>query len=414
MTKAENMDVALPERAVVGRGYYPALTLASTALWALILGPVLTTLPAQVAVLDPDNRVVSLAIVMGIGGFIGIATNPFVGWLSDVTSSRWGRRRPWLLGGVLVVVPAALLAGHSASIVELTIWWSVLQVGANMLMAPLTTTIPDLVPPHRSGAASACLGISWACAPAVGTLAQTVAGSPERTYPLLAGLIVLSQIFFIFAVRRDATRPNRRRVGSTRWRDLLPHDRDLALAWVHRFLFALGQNIAITYLFFYLEDVVRYEQMQPGSSTDEGVLLLTSIYGLAVIIAALLAGVLSDRTQRFRIYIVGATGVFACGALLGALTANWTGLLVLAALTGIGFGAYEAVSMAMTIRLLPDEQRRARDLSIINIATMIAIAIGPVAAAILISLSGYAAMFITAGVLTLISGAVASLIRGVR
>ncbi|WP_170198072.1 MFS transporter [Microbacterium saperdae] len=364
--------------------------------------------------LDPDNRVVSLAIITGIGGFIGIATNPLVGWLSDMTSTRWGRRRPWLLGGVLVIAPAAILAGHAGSVAELTLWWTVLQVGANMLMAPLTATIPDMVPAHRSGTASACLGISWACAPVVGTLAQTLAGSPDRAYSLLAGLIVLSQIFFIFTVRQDTARPDQKQVRSTAWRELLPNDRDLALAWVHRFLFALGQNIAITYLFFYLQDVVRFEELYPDSSTDEGVLILTALYGPAVIVAALLTGSLADRTQRFKIYIIGATAAFACGTLLGALTASWTGVLVLAALTGIGFGAYEAVSMAMTIRLLPDEQRRARDLSIINVATMIAIAIGPVAAALLISLSGYAAMFLIAGVLVLISGAVAWLIRGVR
>ena len=38
-----------------------------------------------------------------------IATDPLMGWLSDHTRSRWGRRRPWLLAGALVSSAAFVL-----------------------------------------------------------------------------------------------------------------------------------------------------------------------------------------------------------------------------------------------------------------------------------------------------------------
>lgn len=41
--------------------------------------------------------------------FYDIATDPLMGWLSDRTRSRWGRRRPWLLAGAVVSALAFVL-----------------------------------------------------------------------------------------------------------------------------------------------------------------------------------------------------------------------------------------------------------------------------------------------------------------
>lgn len=385
----------------VSGAYYPALILASTSLWAIILGPVLTTLPGQVAILAPADRVSALALVAGIGGLVGIVSNPLIGRLSDATRSRFGRRRPWILAGAVLILPTALAAGNAGSLGELVLWWGLVQLCANLIMGPLTATIPDLVPEVRRGVASACLGISWAFAPVLGSAVQAFMVEPAATFLTLGALVLGAQLLFLLTLRGDVRVERSTLIqASPRW------DKDFMLIWVHRFLFALGQNIAISYLFFYLQDVIRYEQQHPGSSADDGVLILTAIYAPCVIVAALLAGWLSDRVDRRKVYIVGSTFVFAAGAFLGAFTGSWEGVLVLAALTGIGFGAYEATSMAMVMRLLPSDERRARDLSFINVATLIAIAIGPVVAAAVINQSGYVAMFVSAGVAVLVSGLV--------
>ena len=38
-----------------------------------------------------------LAAVMVLYALIDVVDNPFYGWLSDRTRSRWGRRRPWMV-----------------------------------------------------------------------------------------------------------------------------------------------------------------------------------------------------------------------------------------------------------------------------------------------------------------------------
>jgi MFS family permease len=411
---------------LIGRGYYPALIAASTAMWAIILGPVLSTIPNQVNALAPGNKVYGLALVTGLAGAIGIVTNPLIGHLSDITRTRFGRRIPWLIGGLAVILPVSMIIGDSHSLAELALWWAVLQIGANMLMAPTSATIADVVPVRRRGMASSCLGIAAAAAPVLGTAIQTALDSPQQVYMVLGGLIVVTQLCFVFTLRRDRTQPPPHPKRSAaeitvegsavfntgRWQNFMPRSKDFWLVCAHRILFGLGQNMALAYLFFYLQDVIHYADLHPGQSTDDGVLVLTAVYAPCVVVAAIIAGSMTDRTGRFKWNLVAATLIFAVGAVLGAITGSWIGVLVLAVLTGLGYGAYASASMAMAVHLLPDDTRRARDLSLINVADLSSIALGPILAAAGIAASGYSAVFIASGVLVIISGIIVTIIKG--
>ncbi|GAA6123814.1 MFS transporter [Bifidobacterium psychraerophilum] len=398
----------------IGRGYYPALIAASTTMWSIILGPVLSTIPSQVNAIAPGNKVYGLALVTGIAGVVGIITNPLIGHLSDITSTRLGRRIPWLLAGLAVILPVSVVIGDARTLGGLALWWTLLQIGANMLMAPTSATIPDLVPEHRRGMASACLGIAAAVAPVLGTGVQTLLASPRSVYLTLGALIVIAQLFFILTIRGDRAHPplQQTRKEGRPHHDLLPRSKDFWLVCAHRILFGLGQNMALAYLFFYLQDVIHYAEYHPGQSTDDGVLALTAVYAPCVIIAAVVSGSLTDRTHRFKWCLVAATVIFAAGAVLGAVTGSWIGVVALAVLTGIGYGAYASTSMAMAVHLLPDDNRRARDLSLINVADLSAIALGPIIAAMGIAVSGYSAVFIASGILVIISGIAITRIRG--
>ncbi|MFT8856964.1 MFS transporter [Bifidobacterium aquikefiri] len=410
---AGTMSNAITSPPIIGRAYYPALVAASTSMWAIILGPVLSTIPNQVDSIAPGNKVFGLALVTGIAGIVGIVTNPLIGHLSDRTRTRFGRRIPWLLGGMALILPISIIIGHSRSILELALWWTLLQVGANMLMAPTSATIPDVVPERHRGMASACLGIAAAAAPVLGTGVQTLVSSPSQVYMILGGLICIAQLCFITTLRNDHTVPQAHYRTKKRmyWEHMIPRSKDFWLVCAHRILFGLGQNMALAYLFYYLQDVIHYAAQHPGRTTDDGVLLLTAIYAPCVIVAAIFAGSLTDRTGRFKWCLVTATLAFAIGAVLGAVTGSWTGVTILAILTGLGYGTYASTSMTMAIHLLPDSERRARDLSLINVADLSAIALGPIAAATSISLSGYPAVFITSGILTIASGAIITAIK---
>ena len=112
----ETLSEALSEPTrPVSLGFQVLLGLA-TAGATISLIPVLTVMiPAQAAQMNPSNAANNLAFVLTLGASAALVSNPLAGALSDRTTSRFGRRRPWLLVGTLgVSAGLALLAGSQS------------------------------------------------------------------------------------------------------------------------------------------------------------------------------------------------------------------------------------------------------------------------------------------------------------
>ena len=105
---------------------------------ALVLLPLYLYLPAFYA----DNLGLGLANV----GFMLLAarlwdmiSDPMIGVMTDRISTAWGRRKPWILLGVPLVVVSIFPLFHPAedvSIWELFFWTCLLYLGATMVILP--------------------------------------------------------------------------------------------------------------------------------------------------------------------------------------------------------------------------------------------------------------------------------------
>jgi MFS family permease len=105
-------------------------------------------------------RVVSLAVAMFV--------QPIAGMLSDRSTSRFGRRRPFIVAGALGNILFLALIGASTlfnstdrSLFGVTMAYAVLlagvvllQVSSNTAHGPLQALIPDIVPEHQRGRSS--------------------------------------------------------------------------------------------------------------------------------------------------------------------------------------------------------------------------------------------------------------------
>ena len=95
----------------VGRGYLTIIALANLGTMIAFFTPIQNLLPRLAEQVSGGmSKETALAWITGAGAFVSVVANPLAGALSDRTTSRLGRRRPWVLGGaVLGLVSIALL-----------------------------------------------------------------------------------------------------------------------------------------------------------------------------------------------------------------------------------------------------------------------------------------------------------------
>ena len=67
---------------------------AYTGTWIALLTPVLVTIALKIRQLTPDEAAVNHSVVLSVGAFFALASNPFFGRLSDRTTSRYAARSP--------------------------------------------------------------------------------------------------------------------------------------------------------------------------------------------------------------------------------------------------------------------------------------------------------------------------------
>ncbi|MGW8972531.1 MFS transporter [Streptomyces platensis] len=398
-----------------GRGWTAALSLANGAIWAGWYGPLQILLALQAAELAPPGTAKEsvLAWVTGAGAVVSMVANPLFGALSDRTASRFGRRTPWILAGVLGGAGALVLLAGAGTVAGMALGWCLVQLTLNAAFAALTAAVPDRVPQGRRGAVGGWLGAAQILGVVAGTGLATVAGGVVAGYLACAGCTVLGALPYVL-LHRDPALPAGRR-PALRLRALLAGFRisprrhpDLAWAWLTRFLINLGNALALLYLLYYLRDVLQ------RPDPDGGVLVLTAVNAVTLLGTVVVAGFWSDRIGRRQPFVLGA-GVLmtvATGLLAGWQT--WPGALCAAALLGVGFGVFTSVDFALMTQVLPAAADRGKDLGVINIANALPQVAAPVLAAPIVQhLGGYRVLYGVAAAIGLLGALLVRRIRGV-
>ncbi|WP_030984509.1 MFS transporter [Streptomyces sp. NRRL S-1813] len=399
----------------VGRGWTAALSVANGAIWAGWYGPLQILLALQAAELAPPGtpKESVLAWVTGTGAVVSMVSSPLFGALSDRTTSRFGRRTPWIVAGVAGGAGALVLLAGADTVPVMALGWCLVQLTLNAAFAALTAAVPDRVPHRQRGAVGGWLGAAQILGVLAGTGLATAAGGVAAGYLACAGFAVLGTLPYVL-LHRDPVLPAERRPAlSVRalvagfWISPRRHP-DLGWAWLTRFLINLGNALALLYLLYYLRDVLH--RPDPGG----GVLVLTAVNGVTLLGTVVVGGFWSDRVGRRQPFVLwsGVIMTVATGLLAGWQT--WAGALCAAALLGVGFGVFTSVDFALMTDVLPAAAHRGKDLGVINIANSLPQVAAPALAAPLVHhLGGYRTLYAVAAAVGLVGALLVRRIRGV-
>ena len=391
----------------------------------------ISLIPVGATLIAGTNADLLIGRVTAAGGIFALLTPILVGWLSDRTVTRWGRRRPWMVAGTILNIIGLGLLALSASQLTFIAAYLVVQLSNNAAGAAYTGVIPDVVRAEDRGRASGLLGTMNQLGTVVGvglvgltfklygdTRAGLLAG-----YGIVALILAITLLITVVAVKEPVPihppPPAKSRVGriataaivcaaafvvalialfaillvqlgSALWPvvavfiaagviTVLAARRLPALMAFFQafrsndFFWTFATRGLVTLGIFsilpFMELYFRDVVRTKDAGADSAFWLLAVIAG--AIIPSMVGGVLSDRTGRRKlfVYISSAMQAAVVSVLLFGLIRSLTLLYILGILYGIGYGAYYAVDWALACDVLPNREEAAgRDMALWHVS----------------------------------------------
>ncbi|MFI6095026.1 MFS transporter [Lentzea sp. NPDC051213] len=395
----------------VSRRWTTLYALAWFGFWMASLVPLQLLIPQQLEAIAPDSKVSDFALVNAVSGVVALVALPLFGTLCDRSRSRFGRRRLWLAAGAVAFAAGLIATGLQTTVAGVNVAWALSMLGLSAATAGLTAVIADRVPEHQRGMISSAIYGPQALGVVVGIAVVAVFGlSTTSGFTLIAALLIVCTVPHLAASRdvpgTEAPLSIGRMVTSM-GRSL--RNREFVWAFGGRLLVNVANSLGTCYTLYYLTD-----SLQVPDPADV-LLLCTVAYLLAGLLATAVAGVLSDRLGRRRIFVALAALLQASAGFLLAASPTLPTTVIASALMGGGFGAYMAVDQALITQVLPDAASRAQDLGIMNIGAVVPPALAPLIASLFIDEGhGYPVLFTLVGATAAVGALLVYRIRSVR
>ena len=406
-----------------GRKRFAAfLVLAQFALMFSILTPVVVALSIKLATIAPSDAVGLQGLTLGVGSLMGLIAGPLFGNLSDRTRSRFGRRRPWLLGGALVGAAALITIGVTDSVPVVIVAFTLMMLTMNAAVASISGLYADRIPDKWQGRVGALLGVATNFGAIAGAAVATIFSSNIVLVFAIPGLLAVVTVIAVCLVAKDSKDDVRIQtpfsvmeiIRSFGWP--VRANRDFSINFASRFLIWLGYGALMSYqaLLFIIHFGI------PPQEVAMYMFASTGIAGITTLVGSFGVGWISDNTDRRRGFVLFAGILIGVALILMGLAPTVELVIAAGALCGFGLGIYLAVDLSLAVRLIPDRNSAGRYMGIVNLANTLPGMITPFAAPAILAIAATPAapnfmlLFVVAGITSIIGALLMAVIRSVR
>lgn len=346
--------------------------------------PLLTLLlPMRAEAIAGAEKALLLGQVAMVGGLAAAIANIAFGALSDGKTGRFGRRRPWILGGLAASAVALGLIGAANTPAALILAVVAFQFAINAFYAPFTALVPDMVPDRQKGATSALTSLALPIASIfTAVVVVGLAGSIQSQIFVIVAAASILILPFALTLRE----PIAAAMARPRWPLAVTAFSDLTflLAFVSRLLTESGVAINTLFLFFLVQGQSHGARPWGWSDLEMfSALLLTAT--VTSTLGGLTSGFVSDRVGRRAPFVIAGGIGMAAGLGLLAYGSSGAGLLLAQTVFGLAHGIHAGAVSALTAEILPDPVHAGRDLGLMNLAIALPQGLAPAVAALVLA-----------------------------
>lgn len=335
-----------------------------------ILDPFIYT--EKVRMLAPPalkNSTLSLITITTL--VVAFFVQPLVGQWSDRSQTRWGRRFPFLLAGVIGLSLALILVVSAESLWLLLVAVALVSLSSNTVQGPWQALVPDRVPAAQHGTMAGLKTVleSIGVVIGVGLAGFTLARGNLWAAPLaMIGLLWLILWLTSRLLQTPAAEIFSARLDSplALLKFNLSHLPPAFPWWMaNRLLFWAAAISIRTFLLNYMEDVLGLSPAETQALSSQVILVL----GAGVFLLVLPAGAIADRVGRRPLLVIAGL-LAAVGAVLFIVTRDVNLLFVAGGFIAAGAGIFASASWALATDIVPKDEG-ALYLGLANIATVI-------------------------------------------
>lgn len=355
------------------------------------------------------TSVALIGLIMGLDNIIGIFVQPLMGFLSDKTRSRWGRRTPFIVVGVPIAALLFVLIPLAPSFPILVAIIVLFSLTANSFKPITEALIADSQLPEHRSKANALGRFASGLTIIVSALLSlfVVDESVELAYVISAVVMVACFAILLLSLREPRTAAYRAVVDEDQeqgrettgffavFKDIFT-DRDRSRLFVIlAVIVTWGAWAAIRAL------LTLYGVEQLGLSRGEagGLTLPASVAFLLVIIPV---AIISDRYGRRRMMRIGIV-VFAIGALVAfVFNSSTIGTLAGVLIAAAGFSGFAVNATVMLWNLAPSQRLIGVYTGIFAVAQAIGSSVGPAGVGALVDATDWSFLMLFLAVLSLV------------